>query len=394
MKKTTARIGVGSVTLAFALAGAPAVASGGHGGDHHGGDHEGTLRTIADLESPRGIDALGHGKTLVSEADGSFSLVVEHRHGEAEVIELGSVPAVPMSTAPAIAKGAHGSVYLLTGSFGGPEADPDAPVPPGGQTLYKWKWGWDEPMAVADIAAYQSTDPDPDDQEDNPTDSNPFGLAALDDGSLLVADAAGNDLLRVRVHGDHSHITTVARLKPRMVEVPEGLPEAPPEEEPLPPAGTPILAEAVATSVTVGADGYWYVGELRGFPATPGTSEIWRIRPYSEDATCDPETPYEGACKRYADGLTSIIDLAPAHHGVYALELSKMSWLQWELGVEGADIGGLFRVSKWGRRIEELVPDQLVTPGGVDTSHHRIYLVGPIFGPGALMTIDFGGGHS
>jgi hypothetical protein len=144
----------------------------------------------------------------------------------------------------------------------------------------------------------------------------------------------------------------------------------------------------------VGADGYWYVGELRGFPATPGTSEIWRIRPYSEDATCDPENPYQGACKRYADGLTSIIDLAPAHHGVYALELSKMSWLQWELGVEGADIGGLFRVSKWGRHIEELVPDQLVTPGGVDTSHHRIYLVGPIFGPGALMTIDVGHSHS
>jgi hypothetical protein len=392
MKKTTARIGVGSVTLAFALAGAPAVAS---GGGHHGGDHEGTLRTLADLDGPRGVDALGHGRTLVAEADGSFSLVVEHRHGEPEVIELGSVPAVATSTAPAIAKGPHGSVYLLTGSFGGPEADPDAPVPPGGQTLYKWEWGWDEPKAVADIAAYQSGDPDPDDQENNPTDSNPFGLAALDDGSLLVADAAGNDLLRVRVHGRHSHIRTVARLKPRLVEVPEGLPEVPPEEGgPLPPAGTPILAEAVATSVTVGTDGYWYVGELRGFPATPGTSEIWRIRPSSEDATCDPENPYEGACQRYADGLTSITDLAPGHHGIHAMELSKMSWFQWELGVEGADIGGLFRVSNWGRHIEELVPDQLVTPGGVDVSHHRIYIVGPIFGPGALMTIDFDGGHS
>ena len=43
--------------------------------------------------------------------------------------------------------------------------------------------------------------------------------------------------------------------------------------------------------MTVGSDGYWYVGELRGFPATPGTSEIWRIKPGTVGAVCDPEKP-------------------------------------------------------------------------------------------------------
>ena len=53
--------------------------------------------------------------------------------------------------------------------------------------------------------------------------------------------------------------------------------------------GTILPSEAVATSVTVGADGFYYVGELRGFPATPGQSQVWRIAPNSVGALCDPE---------------------------------------------------------------------------------------------------------
>ena len=239
---------------------------------------------------------------------------------------------------------------------------------------------------MADIAAYQATDPDPYDLEGFPEDSNPFGVQALWDGTVLVADAAGNDLLRVWPKS--GTIKTVARLMPRVVEVPEGLPELPPEQGgPLPPAGTPIPSEAVATSVTVGSDGYWYVGELRGFPATPGTSQIWKIRPGTVGATCDPEHPWRGKCKRFKDGLTSIVDLAKAPNGVYALELSKMSWFQLELGVPGAEIGGLFQVKKRGSgpRMHELAKDQLPIPGGVDaTWDGDVYVTAPLFGPGAL----------
>lgn len=400
MHKHAAALGVAGSALALAAAGLPPAVAGGH----HGPSSD-EPRVVTALDGPRGVDALGHGKTLVTETGGAFSLVVERRHGPARVIELGRLAS---DFPPAIALGRHGTVFLLTGATGGPpeednragsvlRADEVEPEPAAGATLFKWRPGWDEPRAVADIGAYQVTDPDPADLEDFPVDSNPFGLAALEDGSVLVADAAGNDLLRVDRHGV---ITTVARLLPRVVEVPEGLPDLPPEAGgPLPPAGTPIPAEAVATSVAVGADGAWYVGELRGFPATPGTSQVWRIKPGTVGATCDPEAPTTGPCKRYADGLTSVIDLAAGKKGVYALELSKVSWFAAELGLPGSEIGGLFLIEKGGHhhrhgrghghgtRLVELAPDQLVSPGGVDVSGRDVYVTGPVFGPGALLEL-------
>jgi hypothetical protein len=378
--------------LALAVSGLSPTFAGQSPRGGHGGHDFDTLTQVAPLDSPRGVDAVGHGLTLVTEGDGSFSLVVERKHGPAKVIELGTLGG---GFAPAIALGSWGTVWLLTGAAGPPpeeemrklRGDAAEPVPAAGATLFKWRRGWEAPKAVADIGAYQAGDPDPDDQEDFPEDSNPFGLAALKHGGVLVADAAGNDLLRVWSDGT---IKTVARLKPRLVEVPAGLPDLPPPDGPLPPAGTPIVSEAVATSVTVGPDGYWYVGELRGFPATPGTSQIWRIAPGTLGATCDPEKPKVGKCQRYADGLTSIVDLAPGKHGILAVSLSKKSWFQWELGVEGSEIGGLFHVTKghWHRtHIKELVPDQLPLPGGVDSTRRGIYVTAPLFGPGALWKV-------
>ena len=239
---------------------------------------------------------------------------------------------------------------------------------------------------MRNIAEYQAGDLDPFDQEGAPEESNPFGLAPLKDGTVLVADAAGNDLLRVWPSG---RTKTVARLMPRMVKVPQGLPDIPPPDGPLPPAGTPILAEAVATSVTVGPDGYWYVGELRGFPATPKSSQIWRIKPGTTNAKCNPNKPWRGPCKRYSDGLTSIVDLGSTHKGILAVSLSKKSWFQWELGVDGAETGGLFHVTKrhGSPRIKELVRNKLTLPSGVDASGRSIYLTAPFFGPGALWKI-------
>lgn len=383
-RKTTTRFGVAVAALAVAVAGVPALANPGHGGHDEFGKK---LRTIKKLDGPRGVDALGHGRTLVTEADGTFSLIVERRHKKARKIELGRLnTAFP----PAISKGPHGSIYLLNGATGGPPEEKmmrflrsSAKAPAAGATLFKWRPGWKKPRAVADIGAYQQKDPDPFDQEGFPEDSNPFGLQALKDGTVLVADAAGNDLLRV--WPKKGKIRTVARLKPRKVETPEGLP--PPPD--FPPAGTPFVAEAVATSVTVGRDGYWYVGELRGFPATPGTSQIWRIKPGTTNATCRPNRPFVGPCKRFVDGLTSVTDLAAGKRGIYALELSKMSWLHMELGIPGSEVGGLFVIKRRGEspRKREIVKNQLIMPGGVDVSD-QIYVVGPLFGPGALMKVN------
>lgn len=362
---------VAAATLAVSALGTTATA---------GGKHPPGPKTVLEgLDGPRGVDALGHGRTLVTEADGTFSLVVEgHRHGHhhhhgdsaPRVIELGQVPG---GFAPAIAAGPHHTVWILTGAGAPPEEEAaEPPSTEGYATLFKWRPGWDEPVAFADIAAYQATDPDLADLEGMPEESNPFGLAALRDGSVLVADAAGNDLLRVKRDGS---IETVARLLPRTVEIPEGLPDA----------GQMMPSEAVATSVTVTKRG-WFVGELRGFPATPGTSQVWRITPGTTDAVCDPEKPYTGHCRLFADGLTSIVDLAPSRHGVLALSLSTMGWLAAESGAPGSDVGALYAVRR-GKAPIEIAAGQLTLPGGVDTVPGAAYVVGPVFGPGGLYRI-------
>ncbi len=340
------------------------------------------LRTVTrGLDGPRGVASVRPGVTLVSETNGTVKIVRERHHGRPVVRRLTRVPSL---FAPAIALGPRWTVYILTGAATSP--DPADPKPPRAvaaveQSLFKWRPGWRRPHLVADIGAYQGHDPDPYDLESNPTDSNPFGVVALPNGVVLVADAAGNDLLRVRPNG---HVFTVAKLKPRVVTVPPGL-------GPKPPAGSQVPAEAVATSVTVGSDGYYYVGELRGFPATPGTSEIWRVNPYSHNAVCDPTAPTVGPCKRYADGLTSVVDLAPGSHGsIYAVTLSKKSWLATEAQppVPGARTGGLFKVGPWGHDVREIAADRLTLPGGADTARNgRVYVTGPVFGPGALVRV-------
>ena len=47
--------------------------------------------------------------------------------------------------------------------------------------------------------------------------------------------------------------------------------------------------------MTLGPDGYAYVGELKGFPFTPGTSRVWRVSLAAHDVTCDP-TATSGPC--------------------------------------------------------------------------------------------------
>jgi hypothetical protein len=401
------------VSAGALLAAVPATAAVAHGspprdGGGYGDPHKGSVRPIVDgLKGPRGL-AAADGKLVVTEVDGTFSVVKTwdrhgRKHQKVKVFKLGQLKT---DFSPAVDVGRDGTLWLLTGG-----SDTGAA---GSATLYKWRWGDKSPKPVADIAAYQKTDPDPNDLEGNPTDSNPFGVAALDDGSVLVADAGGNDLLRVVPGYPKSTITTVARLKPRIVKVPKGLPKEIPGEGggpsiKVPKAGTKVPAEAVATSVTVGKDGAWYVGELRGFPATPGTSEIWRIEPGTTGATCDPQKPW-GSCKRFADGLTSIMDLAAGWHGLYAVEMSRKSWLQAELQIPGAQFGTVIKVDPKrhgndgygdaGRRgrdhrndgLTDLTRNELVLPGGVAVGERGdVFVTGPVLpdaGPGSIWKLD------
>src|SRR5215216_2278277 len=81
-------------------------------------------------------------------------------------------------------------------------------------------------------------------------DSDPNGLLARP-GVRLVADAGGNDLLKVDAKG---HISVLAVFPVRLVPAPPGIPGLPPQ----------IPMQSVPTTVVVGPDGAYYVGDLTG----------------------------------------------------------------------------------------------------------------------------------
>jgi len=124
-----------------------------------------------------------------------------------------------------------------------------------------------------------------------PPDSNPYDVAVVGDGSLLVADAGANTLLQVDRNGT---VHTVAVF-----------PTAP---NPLFPTVGPPIVQSVPTSIAIGPDGAWYVGELRGFPfATP--SHVWRIEPGSRDVHCVIGAT-TGPCVDWASGLRHAVSIA------------------------------------------------------------------------------------
>ena len=324
---------------------------------------------VEGLFNPRGLDDAGGRGILVAESgSGEIKLVQARRNGDPRVTTF--------ATLPADAETGNGPVDVATKGLAktwvllsGPPESTDSPF----AELVRLDRKGRVNLRI-DIAAYQVTDPDPDDLEDLPTESNPNGLALLRGGGVLVADAAANDLLLVDKGKD---VTTVARFKPELAPWPDGLPF------PGPPPGTPVPVEAVPTAVAIGPDGAWYVSELKGFPFPQGASRIWRIEPGSENAVCDPDSPDTGPCRTVATGFTSVIDLAFGRDGtMYVLEIVKDGLL----GVEifGAPpIGALWAVK--GGTKTELAEGELLAPGGVDVGRRGTLSVttATVFGPGA-----------
>jgi hypothetical protein len=161
-------------------------------------------------------------------------------------------------------------------------------------------------------------------------ESNPFDVESLDGEYALVADAAGNDLLQV---DDEGHVEVLAVFPNEDVSTADlkallGCPGSGAG-----PCFTPDMlpAQPVPTSVAVGPDGFYYVGELKGFPAPLDESRIWRVAPWASWAQCpddDCELVFDG-------GFTSIIDLAFGPDGLlYVVELDENSWFAANLGPE------------------------------------------------------------
>lgn len=184
---------------------------------------------------------------------------------------------------------------------------------------------------VADFWAFEEKfDPYPAD-----VNSNPFDVEDLGGGEALVVDAGGNSLLTVDKHGK---VKLVAVFPEELVSTTNakdiaGCPAGPPDICSLPPM---IPAEPVPTSVAVGPDGAYYVGELKGFPSPLGESRVWRIAPNARNARCG-QSPL---CTVALDGFTSIIDLAFGPEGrLYVVQLDDAS--DFALGSPAAEGGSV-----------------------------------------------------
>jgi hypothetical protein len=203
---------------------------------------------------------------------------------------------------------------------------------------------------IADLGAFEAT-VNPDGMEINP---NPFDVAALWDGSALVADAGANALLRVDHRGNIDWVATLPNELVSTDNVKElfNCPMGPPSICQPPPVGLPpmIPAQAVATSIAVGPDGYYYMGELKGFPAPTGESRVWRIKPTAHHARCGTSPD----CTVIADGFTSIVDLAFGWDGtLHVVELDEASWFAIE--VTGNPLGGSVNACKRRRWSKEWI---------------------------------------
>lgn len=292
------------------------------------------------LDNPRGIDIGEDGRILVAETGAGRILSIWHWTVSTYRAGLPSLSTAEGATGPVgVSLTARGDAFVAVG--GGPKA-----VDPRFASLLRVL-----PMrtrTITDIAAYQAGDPDPYDIEGLPEDSNPYGIAALG-GRALVTDAGNNDLLLIDGAG---RIVTVARFPVEVTAVPPIYPF------PLPPA---LPAESVPTSVAIGPDGYWYVGELKGFPFAPGASRIWRISSRARGVTCDPAAT-SGPCTLYMDGFTSIVDLDFGPDGsLYVVEMVKNGVGAWAFG--GDTVGALWKVN--GGSKVELAAGALTLPGGV-----------------------------
>jgi hypothetical protein len=157
----------------------------------------------------------------------------------------------------------------------------------------KWRLG-------PDITAFEAAaNPD-----GGPVDSNPYGILGQKNKRALVTDAGGNDLLQVGKK--KKGVSLVALFPSRSTTPAHSGCAAPP--------GFGPSSDSVPTSVSVGPDGAYYVGELTGAPFCSGNANVYRV---------PPGMPPGLVTAPYCSGFTTIIDLTWGPDGnLYVLEHS------------------------------------------------------------------------
>jgi len=247
---------------------------------------------------------------LSTAPDGSF-LVSDAGSGVLEVRKGGSSPVAQLPGATDVVAIGRGAMFAITSEgFGGDGR------------LYRVSRGG--VREIADLLAFE--------EEENPDggiiESNPFNVAVDNGGRAIIADAAGNSLLAADQQG---HVHWIATVPNELVSTANAKQIFGCPGSGAPACGLPEMfpAQGVATSVAIGPDGSYYVGELKGFPSPTGESRVWKIKPDAHHAQCGTSPD----CEVFADGFTSIIDLAMGPDGtLYVAEFDEASWLAAEFG--------------------------------------------------------------
>jgi hypothetical protein len=249
--------------------------------------------------------------------------------------------------------GADGVVWFLVGGPGAGAADGRAGVPDGAAAGMGQLYMVDAngaAQSVADLAAYETANNPDADQPGNATpDSNANGVIATPDGAA-VADAGANSLLLV----DSTGAISVAAVFPVvMMPMPVDPTASPDPAASADPAATPAMVpmDPTPTSVAVGPDGAYYVGQLTGFPFPKGGASVFRVVPGEEPTV-------------YASGFTNIMDVAFGSDGtLYVLEIAHDGLLSVPQGT--LPQGGLWKVPPGGGTPELITSEGLPMPGGM-----------------------------
>jgi hypothetical protein len=222
------------------------------------------------------------------------------------------------------------TMWAVTGAGGPP---PEGPQNDTGQGLHVISHG--KVRKVVNLFEFEAAFNPHTAAPPNLPDSNPYDVHALGPHAALVADAGGNDLLRIDRDGN---VKVLAVLPDEVVPTAniKSLAGCPESQAPFCALPDAIPAQPVSTSIAVDRRGYIYVGELKGFPAPTGESNIWRISPRANGARCG-ESP--DCVKVFDGGFTSIIDLAFGPDGLlYVTEFDERSWAAVE--IFGTPAGG------------------------------------------------------
>jgi sugar lactone lactonase YvrE len=209
-------------------------------------------------------------------------------------------------------------------------------------------------VQVADMWAFESAN--------NPDglilEAHPYAIAAGPDGWLWVADAGGNDLLRVDPAS--GEVALVAAF--------DGLPGGFPN----PDRNNAVESDPVPTGVAFDDEGNAYVSLLSGAPFIPGNAKVLKVTP-------------DGTVSDYATGLTTLTDLTRGPDGeLYATHIGMFT----ETGMM-PDSGAIVRIKEG--TASEIVVGNLPFPTSIsfDADGNAYVTVNGVGAPGSGAVVRF-----